>query len=436
MKQTGNELKTGLSIEEKAARLALAVFLLICGILSLNAPAFLYELILNLVIFYLFLYGIFHFIRYFTSGRTRHRDLMSSTACLIFGVVLLFYQTLPEWMIRVAFGFYCFACSLIIAIQVGINLHNRIKTHIQSYCFMAAYLVIAFLVLFTPRVSTLLLLRAFGVYFILLGIRYLIDCLDTGSSRYKWKRGLHISMPTVLAAVMPDYTLSRINEAFNHGREYLPAEAWKKEEPVILRAMVHIGPEGFQKVGHFTFSWKGVVYSYGNYDTESGRFFGMLGDGVFFKVPFENYIPNIVKYERNTIFEYGIRVTKEQEQAIEEKLKKLEENSYRWYCQLERTVSHSLGQLESDYPSRLHYRTGAKFYKIKSGSYKTYWAGGDNCVLFGDEFLGIVGADVLSIRGIITPGAYFDYLQSEYVKEGSPIVECKIHPYREVEGGI
>lgn len=116
---------------------------------------------------------------------------------------------------------------------------------------------------------------------------------------------------------------------------------------------------------------------------------------------------------------------------MDRELDELVNNSYRWYCQLERSKNPSvLDKLESDYPSRLHYRTGAKFYKIKKGKFKTYWAMGENCVLFSDQILGSVGADVLSIRGIITPGTYFDYLQKEYLKENSPVVSCTIHPAR------
>lgn len=69
-----------------------------------------------------------------------------------------------------------------------------------------------------------------------------------------------------------------------------------------------------------------------------------------------------------------------------------------------------------DYPSRLHYRTGAKLYKVKSGKFHIYWALGDNCASFTDLVLGTLGADVLSIRGIISPGTYLDWLQKEYLK--------------------
>ena len=79
------------------------------------------------------------------------------------------------------------------------------------------------------------------------------------------------------------------------------------------------------------------------------------------------------------------------------------------------------------YTSRLHYRTGAKLYKVKGGKFHIYWALGDTCASFTDLVLGTLGADVLSIRGIISPGTYLDWLQKEYLKKNSPIVFRRIY---------
>jgi len=43
--------------------------------------------------------------------------------------------------------------------------------------------------------------------------------------------------------------------------------------------------------------------------------------------------------------------------------------------------------------------------------------------------LGQLGSDVLSIRGIITPGSYFEFLETEYMKKSSPVVYRKVHPW-------
>ena len=88
---------------------------------------------------------------------------------------------------------------------------------------------------------------------------------------------------------------------------------------------------------------------------------------------------------------------------------------------------HRFDAYKEDYPSRLHYKTGAKLYKFKQGKFKTYWALGDNCALFTDRILGCLGADILSIRGIISPGTYLEWLQNEYLKKNSPIVSRTLY---------
>ena len=142
----------------------------------------------------------------------------------------------------------------------------------------------------------------------------------------------------------------------------------------------------------------------------------------------QKYIPNMIKAENNSIFEYGIYTSDSQNEAILHEIQKIKKNGYRWYTKIEKEDGYDdFKNFEMDYPSRLHYRTGAKLYKVKRGKFHTYWALGDNCASFTDLVLGTLGADVLSVRGIISPGTYLDWLQKEYLKKNSPIVFRKIY---------
>lgn len=414
----------------------IVVFLLmVLGITCLFLPAFLYTAVLNLSVVSLVVYGLFNIVLFILHGKTGRAKIMYGVGALAFGIFLMFNTLLPEWIIRVCFGTYCVAVSASMFIQAMISHHDHNKVRRSVILFGFMYGLLGVLLLATDIVTTQNLIRIFGCYFCLLAIRFGLDLFDRTSSTYEWKRRVRVSLPTILATVLPDFALKSINAHMQTGREY-PLDTFKKDQPVKLRAMVHIGPEGFQKVGHFTFSWKGMVYSYGNYDEESKRFVTMLGDGVFFNVPAYLYLPNIVKYEKNTIFEYGIQTTPEQDEMIEKKLEALHNRSFRWYSQIERKGRRGLEGLEDDYPSRLHYRTGAKFYKIKHGCFKTYWVMGENCVQFADVILGRIGADVLSMRGIVTPGAYYDYLESEYTKEKSPVIERRVYSPEALKPGI
>lgn len=99
--------------------------------------------------------------------------------------------------------------------------------------------------------------------------------------------------------------LASINRYLEEGKPE-DLNTYKMEDSVRLKVIVHVGPKGFQKVGHICFSYDNIVYSYGNYDSDSFRLNQTIGDGIFFTVPLEKYIPNMISAENNSIFEYGI----------------------------------------------------------------------------------------------------------------------------------
>lgn len=428
--------KAPVNTGEKITGILGALILFLIGIaLVVMRTEFVYSIALYLCAFVLIGYGLLNISLFLLYGRHGRSRIVFGVFAFVFGVLLLFNDLLLEWIIRVCFGLYLIGISGCLFIQLFISYADRNGLRISSLIFALANGTIGVVLLFTDIVTTRVLFGCFGIYFCLLAFRFLSDLIEASRPEYSWKRSIRISLPTLLATILPDFVLSKINSCFSSGQNY-PMNIAKRKEPVRLKAMVHIGPEGLQKVGHFTFSWKGMVYSYGNYDAASMRFFSMIGDGVYFMVPASLYLPNIVKYEQNTVFEYSIQTTPEQDALIEQELAKLKARSYRWYCPIERRPIGDTCDLETSYPSRLHYRTGAKFYKIKSGAFKTYWAAGDNCVSFADVILGTIGADVLSMRGIVTPGAYYDFLDGEYYKENSPVIERIIHSPAALQEGI
>lgn len=416
---------------DRIFRIILITILFIVGFLCVFDPRIVWDFFMDAAL----IFSLFNGFRLVIKGFSRHsiRHFLLAVLAFAFASVLMFSSMIPEWVIRVSFGTYSMLMGISMLIQQGIYIYESVRRPLLNWMFSAAYIMIGFLLLFTPRISKEFLIRLFGCYFILLAIRYVSDIQNLTNPNYTWKRTFHISLPTVFAALIPDWTLQKIN---NHFKEGMDVETYplKSDKEPILKAMVHIGPEGFQKVGHFSFAYKDIVFSYGNYDHDSDRLGGLLGDGVYFNVPLCLYLPNIIQYEHNTIFEYGIQITEEQEKQMDHLIQNLRDSSYRWYTRIEREDGYlHFRDYESDYGCRLHYRIGAKFYKIRKGRFKTYWVLGENCVVFADLMLGMIGADILSMRGVITPGTYFDYLQEEYEKENSPVVSCVIHPYRPLD---
>ena len=406
---------------------------IIVGCFMIFIPNGIFSLILTTALCISMINGVFLLVRYYK--QKNFGDLLFGLISLIFVVMLFRHHLLPQWIIRTTFGAYCLISTVACVIQMIINYLNRMRTSFFSSLLTICYLVLGLFLLFNPNFSSELLMRFFGLYTIVLGVRYLNDGVEgiNPLTKIKWKRKIRITLPTVLCALIPDWALTAINTYLDREQEY-ELDMQKNPEPTHVKVMVHVGPYGFQKVGHISFSYRGLVYSYGNYDSESFRWNQTLGDGVFFKVPFEHYIQNMMTAENNSIFEFGIKTTPQQDEAIEEIIKKFEDRSYRWYCQIERNDGYGeFDRYKMDYPSRLHYRTGAKFYKLKKGQFRIYWALGDNCALFVDKFLGALGADVLSIRGMISPGTYLEWLQGEYYKKNSPVVSLKVHSIKKEE---
>lgn len=398
---------------------------MILGIVLIFLPNLIYSWILNLAILYCLIQMAY--LGYLIVKEHKWIDVLYGILTIGFLMVLINYSNFPEWIIRVSFGAYCLLVSAATFVQLVINWKYKIQHTIFVSFYTIVYLILGLFLLFTPNFDTDLLLRFFGIYFILLGVRNLHDLyeMNNGSLPYSWKRKFRLMLPPEICVLLPDWSLSIINKQLEEGKDVGIKES---NEPVPLKIMVHVGPVGFQKIGHISFAYKDVVYSYGNYDSNTYRWSQTLGEGVYFNVNIDDYIRNMNTIEKNSVFEYGIQVSPIQQKHIEQKLEELRANSYSWKCKIQEENGYDrFKEFESDYPSRLHYRTQAQFYKIKSGKFKAYWALGDNCATFTDLVLGTLGSDVLSLRGITSPGTYFDYLEKEYRKPSSPIVYRNIH---------
>ena len=50
-----------------------------------------------------------------------------------------------------------------------------------------------------------------------------------------------------------------------------------------------------------------------------------------------------------------------------------------------------------------------------------------NCVLLADSILSKAGTDIINTAGIISPGAYYDYLQKEYTLKNGIVVSRDVY---------
>lgn len=135
------------------------------------------------------------------------------------------------------------------------------------------------------------------------------------------------------------------------------------------------------------------------------------------------YLKFCTNYSKKTIFSFGLTLSEKQKEKIRDELNKMQEFSYRWKCNQELNNSEE----QNDFASILYRHTGIKYYKFTKGKWKKYFLFTTNCVKLVDKVLGATGSDVLNINGIITPGAYYNYLNKEFKRSNSSVITKTIY---------
>ncbi|MCF0246753.1 MAG: DUF308 domain-containing protein [Ileibacterium sp.] len=347
-------------------------------------------------------------------------------------IALLFWFSHFErtWLILICFSFYMLFCGANELLQWVFNKRDHASGNWRHLLAGLLYLALSILSFAYRQDDVVLVMRYFGLYLLIQAVQLFLEIYyskhpdSTRSLSLKnW-----VSLPVYIVSFLPGISLHLMMKSKykNHPLQY---DSRKNDEEVNLRVCIHSGLSGEKMMGHMTFSYKDVMYSYGNYAESEEKFFRSTGPGIFFTVPAEIYINNSCIYEHSTIFEYGLHITPEQEAKLQDILNGIFENTYRWECPLEADAQgrHNFAKYESDYSCRLFYRTGAKYRKFKSGQWKTYWILGDNCSLFAEDILSRIGCNIVHKTGIISPGEYFEFFETAYQDPKSNVITKSWH---------
>ena len=136
----------------------------------------------------------------------------------------------------------------------------------------------------------------------------------------------------------------------------------------------------------------------------------------------DKYINFCIEHSKKTVFVFGIKLTDRQKDKVRKRIDELFSCSYSWNHKSDKKYNDG-----ESYAGKLYKKTRAKFYKFKSGKYKTYYVLGTNCCYLADDIVGKSGLDILSLNGIITPGTYYDYLNKELHRKNSIVVSKNIY---------
>ena len=338
----------------------------------------------------------------------------------------------PIYILALVIGVYQIFHATINLVTYVLYRKNKIRPRFR---LLLDGLVLVFLggtSLLSSTGNSVFQLFVLGAYFFLYGVSNIRDgfLFEEEIGKNHLKRRIRISLPIVLAALIPARTLAKINKFMQENadeREDIHLGMVKSGKTAELEIFVHTAETSlFSAIGHVDICYQGRVISYGNYDPSSETLFGMVGDGVLYFCDRDKYIDLCKRESQKTLFGYGIDLTPEMEKAVQKKLAELKQLTIPWEPSADKIMTGD-GKEDYTYAYKIRHETDGELYKFIKSKFKSYFVLSTNCVLLADTIVGQAGTDILSPKGFIAPGTYQAYLNREFEKPNSIVVSKHVY---------
>ena len=338
----------------------------------------------------------------------------------------------PIYILALVIGVYQIFHATINLVTYVLYRKNKIRPRFR---LLLDGLVLVFLggtSLLSSTGNSVFQLFVLGAYFFLYGVSNIRDgfLFEEEIGKNHLKRRVRMSLPIVLAALIPASTLAKINKFMQENadeREDIHLGMVKSGKTAELEIFVHTAETSlFSAIGHVDICYQGRVISYGNYDPSSETLFGMVGDGVLYFCDRDKYIDLCKRESQKTLFGYGIDLTPEMEKAVQKKLAELKQLTIPWEPSADKIMTGD-GKEDYIYAYKIRHETDGELYKFIKSKFKSYFVLSTNCVLLADTIVGQAGTDILSPKGFIAPGTYQAYLDREFEKPNSIVVSKHVY---------
>lgn len=339
---------------------------------------------------------------------------------------------IPIYVLALVIGVYQIFHASINLVTYVLYRKNKIRPRFR---LLLDGLVLVFLggtSLLSSTGNSVFQLFVLGAYFFLYGVSNIRDgfLFEEEIGKNHLKRRVRMSLPIVLAALIPASTLAKINKFMQENadeREDIHLGMVKSGKTAELEIFVHTAETSlFSAIGHVDICYQGRVISYGNYDPSSETLFGMVGDGVLYFCDRDKYIDLCKRESQKTLFGYGIDLTPEMEKAVQKKLAELKQLTIPWEPSADKIMTGD-GKEDYTYAYKIRHETDGELYKFIKSKFKSYFVLSTNCVLLADTIVGQAGTDILSPKGFIAPGTYQAYLNREFEKPNSIVVSKHVY---------
>ncbi|MDD3335753.1 MAG: DUF308 domain-containing protein [Eubacteriales bacterium] len=356
------------------------------------------------------------FVSVFQKKEPHPHSFLSAVVSLLAAVLLSLFPKLLPGSVTIAVGVWSLLVGII---QIGYLLQLFVtKEHGKlRYILLTAFsLCSAALLLFTPSGTSYLKAYA-GIYLILYGLWQLVDMIGILINRNvedsRVLSHLRIRLPVLLTALLPSLWLRGLEkkqEMLTHDTVIHKRGGRKPTGTEELKVIFHLGKNVAFGFGHVDVSLRGQTISYGCYDENSNRLFGLLSDGVFMLVPTEPYLDYCRQAEGKLLVGFSLSISHTEGDNVKAAMERILKKCAPW---------QPVGRREYD--------LGAAFYKVQSGGFSVYNALRTNCCAMAELIASESGLCLLPPNGFVTPGSYFHFLEDELRDPESKVVKQTIY---------
>ena len=415
--------------------LAQGFLFVLLGLILMVTGTWLPVTVIRLVLFLAWIATVLDLVlRIFKKSQSTDTLGVALVKLLVLGYLLgsNFATDVPIYILALVIGVYQIFHATINLVTYVLYRKNKIRPRFR---LLLDGLVLVFLggtSLLSSTGNSVFQLFVLGAYFFLYGLSNIRDgfLFEEEIGKNHLKRRIRISLPIVLAALIPARTLAKINKFMQENadeREDIHLGMVKSGKTAELEIFVHTAETSlFSAIGHVDICYQGRVISYGNYDPSSETLFGMVGDGVLYFCDRDKYIDLCKRESQKTLFGYGIYLTPEMEKAVQKKLAELKQLTIPWEPSADKIMTGD-GKEDYTYAYKIRHETDGELYKFIKSKFKSYFVLSTNCVLLADTIVGQAGTDILSPKGFIAPGTYQAYLDREFEKPNSIVVSKHVY---------
>ncbi len=343
-------------------------------------------------------------------------DFLFSFFNIVFGLVLLIWPDRFMSFFHVFYGWWMLGHGVLMLINFYVYLVDQLPNAISQLFPGLISLIIAFFMILgrNMAIKTEILSVIAGIYFIVYGLLgfgiHLLYLLKQQNPNF---RSLTLSSPVLLSAFLPIQFYISI-------KRLKLDEQLKEREPDAaddLHVYIYLKGKGPEMFGHVDISYQGTIWSYGNHDPANRHLEGTFGDGVLIRADEKLFLREAIRTDGKTIVGYGIRLTDAQKAVLEQRLSELMKRAVPWKCAAQIAMENGEDASQCmDYASRVYKETHCDMFKFESGKFRTYFIASTNCVMIADELIRNRDLNLIDLNGLITPGAYLSFLNTEYLK--------------------